>query len=217
MQLTLTAKESNRLEQCESVIEKGLRTFVEVGNALFEIRESKLYRQGYDTFEDYCRDRWEIARNYANKLIAAAEVASNLGTIVPSPTHESQVRPLASLEPEQQREAWATATAENPKPTAAHVQKAVATVNQRRTQPRVSQAELDRIEEEQIEKQRRQVTTRLFMQAVSLFDPRVMSVQELTDHLFEYIDPKETTEVLTKARLERALEAFANIVKQWKH
>jgi hypothetical protein len=42
------------------------------------------------------------------------------------PTHESQVRPLAGLEPEQQREAWnaAVKSAPNGKVTAAHVSRA---------------------------------------------------------------------------------------------
>jgi hypothetical protein len=33
-----------RLIELESVIETGIKTFVEVGNALLEIRDSKLYR-----------------------------------------------------------------------------------------------------------------------------------------------------------------------------
>lgn len=40
-------------------------------------------RRKCGTFEDYCNDRWGMARNYANKMIAAAEVVGNLGTIVP--------------------------------------------------------------------------------------------------------------------------------------
>ena len=96
-----------RLEQCEAVIERGLQTFVDVGNALLEIRDNRLYRSGYSTFEDYCRDRWGFSRIHAHRLIQAAEVTGNLlpiGNILPAT--ESQVRPLTSLEPEQQREAW---------------------------------------------------------------------------------------------------------------
>jgi hypothetical protein len=93
-----------------------------------EIRDGRLYRQTHATFEDYCRERWGMARNYANKMIAAAEVATNLGTTVPIlPATESQARPLTALEPEQQREAWqrAVETAPNGKVTAAHVQSVV--------------------------------------------------------------------------------------------
>ena len=55
-----------------------------------------------------------MKRNYANKLISASEVIYNIGdmgTIVP--TTESQTRPLTSLEPEVQREAWAQVVSEN--------------------------------------------------------------------------------------------------------
>lgn len=44
--------------------------------------------------DDYCRERWGFARNYANKVIAAAEVMTNLGTNVPIiPATKSQARP----------------------------------------------------------------------------------------------------------------------------
>jgi phage N-6-adenine-methyltransferase len=128
MNEVITVAESQRLEVLESVIDAGMQTFVHVGNALLEIRDSRLYRQTHGTFEDYCRERWGMQRNYANKLIAAAEVATNLGTTVPIlPTAERQIRPLTTLEPEQQREAWqrAVETATNGKVTAAHVQAVV--------------------------------------------------------------------------------------------
>lgn len=125
----LTVSEVQRLEVLESVIDAGLQTFVHVGNALLEIRDSRLYRTSHGTFEDYCRERWQMGRNYASKMIAAAEVVLNLGTIVPIlPTAESQARPLVSLPPVAQREVWQAAveTAPGGKVTAAHVQ---ATVN----------------------------------------------------------------------------------------
>ena len=71
------------------------------------IRDKRLYRQSHDTFEAYCQERWKMARNYANKLISASEVVSNLGTVVPTlPSNEAQVRPLTKLPPEQQAPAW---------------------------------------------------------------------------------------------------------------
>jgi phage N-6-adenine-methyltransferase len=119
----LTVAECDRLTALEQTIERGLQTFVEVGNALLEIRDSRLYKQ-FGTFEDYCRERWGMQRNYANKMIAAAEVVGNLGTIVPIlPVTESQARPLTALEPDLQRIAWQRAvdTAPDGKVTAAHV------------------------------------------------------------------------------------------------
>ena len=99
-----------------------------MGIALMTIRDKRLYRDGFDTFEHYCRERWQFARNYANKLIASSQVISNLGTTVPiQPISERQARPLTKLEPEQQKEVWekAVQTAPEGKITARHVQKIV--------------------------------------------------------------------------------------------
>jgi hypothetical protein len=98
--------EVSELEKHESVIKRGLKTFSDVGNSLLVIRDSRLYREQYATFEEYCGEKWGMNRNYANKLIVAAEVVGNLGTIVPKPTTESQARPLAKLEPGKQAEVW---------------------------------------------------------------------------------------------------------------
>jgi hypothetical protein len=103
---TLTKYETSTLQGCEQVIEEGKRTFVDVGNSLMKIRDGKLYRAEFDTFEDYCQKRWGWTRQRSNQLIDAASVVSNLTTTVVIPSCETQARPLAKLEPEQQREAW---------------------------------------------------------------------------------------------------------------
>jgi len=66
------------------------------------------------SFEHYCRERWQFARNYANKLIASSQVIENLnkGTIVPKT--ESQARPLTKLEPGDKRNAILIALHEFP-------------------------------------------------------------------------------------------------------
>lgn len=128
-ELHLTTNEQSELAALEAVIERGLNTFVEVGNALLQIRESKLYR-AFGTFEDYCRVRWGMVASRARQLIAAAEITENIKSVTVVtllPQTESQARPLAQLEPEQQREAWSRAveTAPNGKVTAAHVAQVV--------------------------------------------------------------------------------------------
>ncbi len=66
-------------------------------------------------FEHYCRERWQFARNYANKLIASSQVISNLGTTVPiQPISERQARPLTKLEPGDKRNAILIALHEFP-------------------------------------------------------------------------------------------------------
>lgn len=129
-ELSLTDRERDELARLEIVIEQGLDTFYEVGQALLHIRDTRLYRETHSTFEDYCRERWDISGRRANMLVAASMVISNLGTIVPNlPANEAQARPLAALEPEAQRIVWDVVqqTAPDGKVTAAHV-KSVANV-----------------------------------------------------------------------------------------
>lgn len=120
----LTPAESSALLEHEAVIERGLQTFYEVGMALLAIRDGRLYRDGYPTFEAYCQERWQMTRQYANNMIAAASVIDNLETIVVKPTNEAQARPLTTLAPDEQRIVWDVVqqTAPAGKVTAAHVQ-----------------------------------------------------------------------------------------------
>ncbi|MBK8989275.1 MAG: hypothetical protein IPM39_24960 [Chloroflexi bacterium] len=108
----LTTTEQTELRNLEIVIENGLQTFFDVGNALSAIRSQRLYRASHETFEEYCNQRWKMSRSYASRMIGAADVVNNLlpiGNNEPLPTNESQARPLTKLEPEQQRQAWQTA------------------------------------------------------------------------------------------------------------
>jgi len=117
-----------RLTELETVIEHGLQTFVDVGTALMEIRDSRLYRDSHGTFEDYCRERWGLKRQRAYELIDAARIAGSLSEISDkAPVRESHVAPLASLPADTQREVWqrAVETAPNGKVTAKHVEKTV--------------------------------------------------------------------------------------------
>lgn len=125
----VTTTDADRLRELESQIESNIAM---VGRALFEIRESRLYRITHKTFEDYCQERFAMNRRYINMQIQAASVMENLGTNGSQniPTSERQARPLASLPKEDQPEAWEKAqdiAKEEGKPLAArHVEKAVA-------------------------------------------------------------------------------------------
>ena len=101
----------DRLTDCEKVIAAGMATFVDVGTALAEIRDTRLYLATHKTFEAYCRDRWGMDRTYAHRTIEAAEVTKRLLSMGNTPTNERQVRPLTALPAEQQVTAWKVATA----------------------------------------------------------------------------------------------------------
>ena len=128
----LSLTESSTLAECECVIECGLAAIFETGKALTKIRDLRLYRERYSTFEQYCAERWNISRPRAYQLIEASSVVENLSTIVDKPalpTRESHARPLVALQPEQQRVAWGMALEEsNGQPTANDIQRAVEVV-----------------------------------------------------------------------------------------
>ncbi len=107
----LTKPQIISLRNCEAIIERGQKTFVEVGRALLQIKEEKLYLRDYEGFPEYCHGRWGFEKNYAKTQIASAKVVDNIieaGTTVPTslPSTEREARPLAAVPPEQQAEAW---------------------------------------------------------------------------------------------------------------
>jgi len=122
------------LPELELVIERGLQTFVEVGQALKEIRDRDLHREaGYRNFDAYCQERWGFNRTRSTQLIAAAEnveVVNMLTTSeTPAPANARQAHALNPLkeEPETMAAAWTEAveSAPNGKVTAAHVSEVV--------------------------------------------------------------------------------------------
>lgn len=124
----LSVDTEKRFNQLERIIEKGMNHFVEVGTALTIIRDEKLYKLLFSTFEEYSKERWGFERRYAYRLIDAAKVNQNVSNWTQTPpTHESQTRPIAHLESDQQKQAWKKAvdTAPNGKVTAKHVEAVV--------------------------------------------------------------------------------------------
>jgi len=105
----LTEVEADELAQHEKTISRGLHTFLEVGEALQQIRDKRLYRTEFQTFDGYCKLKWGMGRQYAYRLIGGAEVAGNLVSSIGDtalPTKEAHTRELSKLAPEAQPVAW---------------------------------------------------------------------------------------------------------------
>jgi hypothetical protein len=139
----LSVREETRLKELEVVIIKNFKAFYEVGRALREIRDSKLYRETHETWKSYCKDLYDLAEATSYQYIEAAGVVDNLQIQfqnlrncggfekdadtheLPLPLNEAQARVLAPLTPDQQVEVWKTAleTAPNGRITAAHIKK----------------------------------------------------------------------------------------------
>jgi hypothetical protein len=139
-QTALTVSERSILERHESVINEGLQTFAEVGNALLAIRDGKLYRAEHGTFEGYCKERWGFSRIHAHRMIDAARVCETL-PMGNKPQSERQARPLASLPAADQPAAWQAATEK-------------AKAEDRPVTARDVQAEVDKVKQAAIESER---------------------------------------------------------------
>jgi hypothetical protein len=81
MENQLTAPERTDLRKLCKIVEDGLGKFIEVGLALLEINERKLYRESHKTFEAFVFEKFGISRAHAYRMIEAAEVQAELSPI----------------------------------------------------------------------------------------------------------------------------------------
>jgi hypothetical protein len=141
----LSAAETNLLRVCETDIYDRLdsidKHWREIAKRLRQIRDDKLYRVEFPTFEDYVRSRWQKTAHRARQLISADQVMRELeeGPETPRsgkdqaapvrvlPTRESQVRALVPLPKEERKRVWDEAVT-NAKgvPTAREVKEVIA-------------------------------------------------------------------------------------------
>lgn len=99
MKQELTKSEKATYTECQRRIKDGLQTCFEVGAALRQVREEKLYRDDFDTFEDFCQQLFQIGRSYAHRLIEAHEVKDSLpANLEKHITNEAQARALGEAE-----------------------------------------------------------------------------------------------------------------------
>ena len=75
----MTVSRKQRLRTLEKEIRSGMEEFYYTGMKLKEIRDDELYKEdGFDTWERYCKERWEWGSNYVSKLIKASEYREKL-------------------------------------------------------------------------------------------------------------------------------------------
>lgn len=91
-----------RLDELEKTIQLGFQTFIGVGEALAEIRDSRLYRADFGCFEDYLEQRWNWKRRTGYQYIEAAKVARHVQST--AQLGFTQAAELAALSPTAQRQ-----------------------------------------------------------------------------------------------------------------
>jgi hypothetical protein len=132
----LAGFERERLAELEAVIDRGAQSFVDVGMALLEIRDTRLYRDEHRTFEDYCNSRWGFGRDYGYKLIRSASVAATL-LAAPNVDHGIQINARQARELADAPDpisTWNEAREKNPRPTAKQIREIVMEQRGGRTQ-----------------------------------------------------------------------------------
>src|ERR687883_55362 len=91
-----------RFPELEATVERGLEAYIQTGQALAEIRDTRAYLlAGYSSFNTYLEGRWSWSRRTAFNLLAAWEVTHELvqtSAPVALPTR-SQAVELARLDP----------------------------------------------------------------------------------------------------------------------
>lgn len=94
----LTIQEGLELDRLESLILKHQEGFLTVASAAFAIRDKKLYRAHYPSWEEYCQKRWGWTQHRANQLIRGAEIVQELPKgLVTTVTTERAARALAKV------------------------------------------------------------------------------------------------------------------------
>lgn len=95
--------ELREYERLTGVIEKGLSNFIEVGKAMLELRDRKLYKAGgYSTFEECMEDLFGVSRVMAHHTMKASGLAEKMLTIVNiSIPNEGTARELLTIKDEQ--------------------------------------------------------------------------------------------------------------------
>jgi hypothetical protein len=101
----LRPDEEKRLKELRAVVAAYVEPELDVGRALREIRDRKLWRQESATWADYCRDHLPITKRRADQLIRYANLIDEWEPgFPPPPVNERQARHLYKLSPDERAE-----------------------------------------------------------------------------------------------------------------
>jgi hypothetical protein len=96
----LSSGEKTLKAELEAVVRSGLDEFLRVGNALATLRNKRLFRTEFATFQEYVRVKFGLARSSADSIIRSAQTAEVLleaGIELAPNTTATLMKPIASL------------------------------------------------------------------------------------------------------------------------
>ena len=124
-ELELTAREADKMTDEEQslykqkmiIVHKGMKAFLEVGTALAEIRNLRLFRNSHKNFDSWLAETLPtLGKIMAQHLITAVEIVEDIkssaveGEVITLPVSEGSIRDLAKLPRNMRGEAWKAAT-----------------------------------------------------------------------------------------------------------
>src|SRR5439155_23926042 len=94
-EITRSLSEPERKEffQLEEIIHNGYVYMRDCDKALRKIRDKKLYREQFSTFQDYCASKWGSHRSTVNRLLQVSDARKEFGAICAKPSE----KPLKTL------------------------------------------------------------------------------------------------------------------------
>lgn len=114
----LTREDKRFLRDREKIVDQGIRASIAASKALFEIHQyegGRLWKREFQTFEAYCRARWEYGKSHSYRLVNCGEFMTELERLPEPlqspngdwmPKNEAQIRPLLSLPKEERLPLW---------------------------------------------------------------------------------------------------------------
>src|SRR6516225_2423687 len=78
----LVVSRKQRLRTLENEIRTGLESFIQTGMKLKAIRDDELFKEdGFETWEKYCKDRWDWTPGHVRRVITASEYRAVLPSV----------------------------------------------------------------------------------------------------------------------------------------
>lgn len=126
MEDLLSHAQREKYDRLRGVVKEWMDQYWEACRALIIIQEERLYREKYDTFEDFCRRELRMDRSFTTRMIQAVKEVDHLSGSA-KPSSERVARELVPVPKPMKQPVWNKAIEMSPngKPTYATVKKAV--------------------------------------------------------------------------------------------
>lgn len=108
----VSTSQATRLEELEAIVERSAQAVWDMANALSEIKSEKLFKLTHKFWHEYCAERWGLTVRWADRMITATEILSDLKNRASTPllpTHVSQVAELTEVPKDLRSEVWGNA------------------------------------------------------------------------------------------------------------